>query len=75
MGGACVKPILKVYDDQGNEIPIAAVRGPAGATYTPKISDNGVLSWSNNSLLPNPDEFDIVNAVLQALPNYNEEVF
>lgn len=33
--------------------------GEDGATFTPSVSDNGDLSWSNNKGLPNPDTVNI----------------
>ena len=30
-----------------------------GATYTPSVSDEGILSWSNNKDFPNPESKDI----------------
>jgi hypothetical protein len=35
-----------------------------GATFTPSVSSTGVLSWSNNKALANPDDFDIPEEVL-----------
>lgn len=33
--------------------------GPAGATYTPSVSSDGTLSWTNNGGLPNPSPVNI----------------
>ena len=35
-----------------------------GATFTPSVSDGGVLSWENNKNLPNPDDVDLAQAVI-----------
>lgn len=37
-----------------------------GATFTPSVSSAGVLSWSNNKNLPNPESVDIAQAVVDA---------
>lgn len=34
-------------------------RGETGAVYTPSVSEAGVISWSNNGDLPNPEPVDI----------------
>lgn len=52
---------------QGEEGPEGPA-GPTGATYTPSVSSAGVISWTNDSGLPNPQSVDIVAAVLSALP-------
>ncbi len=36
-----------------------------GATFTPAVSNEGVLSWSNNKNLANPADFDIPGKVLE----------
>ena len=33
--------------------------GSDGATFTPSVSDEGVISWTNDKDLPNPDPVDI----------------
>lgn len=38
---------------------IQGVKGDTGATYTPSVSQEGVISWTNNGELPNPDPVDI----------------
>lgn len=38
---------------------IQGVKGDTGATYTPSVSEEGVISWTNNGDLPNPDPIDI----------------
>ena len=48
--------------------------GLNGVTYTPSLS-NGILSWTNNGDLPNPNSFNIVEAVLEALPSAEEGRF
>lgn len=36
------------------------VTGPAGPYYTPKVSNDGVLSWTNNGGLPNPASVNLM---------------
>ena len=43
--------------------------GSDGVTFTPGVFPNGVLHWTNDGGRPNPAGFDIVSAVLQALPS------
>ena len=35
------------------------IQGPPGAVYTPTVSPEGVISWTNNGDLTNPDPVDI----------------
>ena len=44
-------------------------KGDTGAVYTPMVSVAGVVSWSNDGGLPNPEAVDITAAVLAALPS------
>lgn len=37
----------------------AAVRGETGITYVPSISEDGILSWTNDGELQNPDDLYI----------------
>lgn len=34
--------------------------GPQGYTYTPAVSEEGVISWANDGNLPNPDPVNII---------------
>lgn len=43
-------------------------------TYIPSISNDGVLSWTNDKNLPNPDPVSLVQW-LNTLPKAEEEVF
>ena len=43
-----------------------------GATFTPSVSADGVISWTNDKGLTNPLPVNLVNAVLSALPNGDE---
>lgn len=49
--------------------------GPDGATFTPAVSSEGVLSWSNDGGKANPASVDLVSAVIAALPSAVGEVF
>lgn len=46
--------------------------GENGATFTPAVSLEGVISWTNDKGLANPEAVNLVNAVLAALPDYRE---
>lgn len=48
--------------------------GENGATFVPSISDSGVISWTNDKGLDNPDPVDLVSKVVAALPVYKLEV-
>ena len=48
--------------------------GNPGTTFFPSVSDEGVLSWTNNGGLQNPKPVDIVSAVVSALPIYGGEL-
>lgn len=39
------------------------LKGDTGAVYVPDVSQNAVISWTNNGGLPNPDPVDITQAV------------
>ncbi len=49
--------------------------GSGGATFTPHVSPEGVLSWSNDGGLDNPEAVDMVRAVLSALPDNREVAY
>lgn len=42
--------------------------GEPGATFTPEVSPEGVLSWTNNKGLVNPAPVDLVALVIAAMP-------
>lgn len=44
--------------------------GEAGATFTPSISAEGVISWENDKGLENPEPVNIVLATIEALPKF-----
>lgn len=49
-------------DDIGTpdvSIKVNVTGGTDGATFTPAVSDEGVLSWSNNAGLENPEPVDV----------------
>ena len=41
-----------------------------GATFTPDVTDEGVLTWTNNKNLENPDPVDIAQAVVDKKPGW-----
>lgn len=43
--------------------------GENGATFTPYVSTAGVISWTNDKGLANPNPIDLVEAVIAALPD------
>lgn len=47
-----------------NEIALrtggSGAAGNAGVTYTPSVSEDGVISWTNNGGLPNPEPVNIM---------------
>lgn len=78
--------VEKVIDEETGEVTLVfgirqgeqgrqGDKGDTGALFTPEISDDGTLSWTNNGDLENPDPFDIVGAVLDALPHAEEAWF
>ena len=56
----------------GGEGPVGPA-GPDGVTFTPGVSSAGVLHWSNDGGRPNPAGFNLVSAVLDALPDAAEQ--
>ena len=46
----------------------AGAAGTDGATFTPSVSQAGVLSWTNDGNKQNPASVDLVSAVINALP-------
>lgn len=50
-------------------------RGETGATFIPSVSNDGVLSWSNDQGRENPEPVNLVDAVLAALPNGDEVAY
>lgn len=66
-----INTVVKVIIPQGNQalawffVPIDGSGGGGGGTsdgiyYTPSVSDNGIISWTNNGGLPNPDAVNIM---------------
>ncbi len=62
---------LTVTDGNGAHSCIISngARGAAGACFTPAVSAQGVLSWTNDAGAANPASVDLTAAVLQALPS------
>lgn len=50
-------------DASGNRVIVYGIPrgadGSGGATFTPSVSDDGIISWTNDKDLPNPDPVDI----------------
>lgn len=62
--------------EQGIQGPVgpageAGTSGDNGATFTPAISTSGILSWTNDKNLTNPNPYDIYTACT----NYLEQQF
>jgi len=49
----CNVPVTHVYNGANG------ATGSQGATFTPSVSAEGVISWSNDAGLPNPESVDI----------------
>ena len=45
-----------------NLVPLSDLVGPGGVTFTPHISEDGVLSWTNNGELENPDPINLTGS-------------
>lgn len=43
----------------GKVIDLGRIEGASGATFIPHISDNKILSWTNDKGLPNPEPVDL----------------
>jgi len=63
-----VEQIVEDIDETVKEITDTALEeakesgefdGPAGATFTPEVSEYGVVSWTNDRGLPNPEPVDM----------------
>lgn len=50
---------LNVVRDLVLEIDTNIYHGADGATFTPSVSSAGVISWTNDKSLPNPDSVNI----------------
>lgn len=48
--------------------------GEDGATFTPSVSEQGIISWTNDKDLPNPESVDLAAAVIATLPLYDGSV-
>lgn len=81
-----VATVDKIVDDETGDISLhfripqgpqgeRGNKGDTGARFTPDVSGAGVLSWTNNGNLDNPEPFDLVAAVLDALPAAEEARF
>lgn len=50
--------LAKAYTEE-TVAGMGAVKGDDGTTFTPSVSSNGTLSWTNNGGLPNPAPVNI----------------
>ena len=50
-------------------------QGDTGPYFTPAVSAEGILSWSNNGGLENPASVDLATAVINALPNADSTAY
>ena len=50
-------------------------KGDPGPYFTPAVSAEGVISWSNNGGLSNPASVDLVAAVIAALPSADSQAY
>lgn len=48
-------PIVEASGRKGKD----GIDGENGATYTPSISEEGILSWTNDKNLPNPEPINV----------------
>lgn len=53
-GYVCVSPSVGERPDESENWKLAASKGDTGAVFTPSVSEDGTLSWSNESGLDNP---------------------
>ena len=49
--------------------------GADGTTFTPSVSNAGVISWTNDGNKTNPASVDLVAAVISALPSASGRSF
>lgn len=57
-------------DSEWVEQPASGGGGGAdGTTFTPAVSQAGVISWTNDGNKANPSPVDLVTAVINALPS------
>lgn len=50
----------KYWAEQAEQAAQGGGSGSDGATFTPSVSPDGVISWTNDKGLPNPDPVDIM---------------
>lgn len=75
--------VEKIVDEETGSIKLSfhirrgrqGEQGEKGAVFTPAISSDGIISWTNNGELENPEQFNIVQAVLDAMPAAEEGRF
>ena len=71
----------RVLDDGNGNITIEALTSDeegtttTGAVFTPSVSANGIISWTNNGGLANPTPVDLVAAVVARLTNGDEVAY
>ena len=57
--GASAPYIIYMYDAVRGWVSQGQLQGAKGTTYTPTVSEAGVLSWSNDGGLPNPEPVNL----------------
>ena len=64
-----LEAVTRLREDAENGLFATATgeRGPAGACFIPSVTEDGLLSWSNEAGLPNPESIDLAAAIIHAL--------
>lgn len=75
-GGVPKDPEPDVYNEimeKLNDGSLKGAPGDTGATYTPTVAENGILSWSNDKGLKNPEPVNITGP--QGAPGEDADIF
>jgi hypothetical protein len=61
MSACCSNGFKMIHEVMGFKMWLGLIGppDPTGATYTPSVSSDGTLSWTNNGGLPNPSPVNI----------------
>lgn len=57
--GAVVKTINGIPPDENGDVTVQGGSGGNGATFTPAVSQDGIISWTNDKGLENPEPVNI----------------